>query len=271
MNMSVWSPAIDLQHIYAVKEFERQVYARLGVIDGVERMMQYDTSMLTGDHHQAQMQFLKLFPQPHICKWSSRTKVKQGTNDNGPIGTVECDLFLRCGEPTRLADIFKDCADHVVSLSSSERAWGEVETTKGRPVLLCEVAETPESLRDKLWQLERALIYGPNDFQEPAALVVCLNGERVKFDAVANTIKQYFKSQKDAGKESQLPAIAKFPLFAIWTPYRNVYAEVKELHREVAALHREVTALQEGQTALQEGQTHMSKGIQAILDQLTKS
>ena len=272
-SFSVWSRTDDLQHTYSVKEFERQVYARLGTIDGVERMSEYDISTPTGDYNDIRAHFANRFKEHPIGFRWSKFKSDKGTNEDGATGAVECDLFLRCEEPTLLADVFKDCADQIVSLSPQPLVWNEVTTTEDRRVLLCEVAEKPENLRDKLWQLERALSCGPEDLRSPAALIVCLNGDKVKFDAATCAMKKYF----DEEEKDELPAIARFPLFAIWTPYRNTYAEVKQLHLEVKQLHLGVKQLQEGQAEqklevqeLQEGQKKQMELLQDIFTHLTK-
>lgn len=255
-SFSVWSRTDDLQHTYSVKEFERQVYARLGTIDGVERMSEYDISTPTGDYNDIRAHFANRFKEHPIGFRWSKFKSNKGTNEDGATGAVECDLFLRCKEPTLLADVFKDCADQIVSLSPQPLVWNEVTTTEDRRVLLCEIAETPENLREKLWQLERALSCGPEDLRSPAALVVCLNGDKVKFDAATCAMKKYF----DEEEKDELPAIARFPLFAIWTPYRNTYAEVKQLHLEVKQLHLEVQELHLEVQELQEGQKQLHLG-----------
>ena len=229
-----WTPAGDLRHIYAVKEFERQVYARLGT-DGlgeIQRVTQYSVKDASGiDTYHSK--FLSQFPRPAGLSWneSGRSSAKLPPEAERKY---ECDLYLRCCSQTSLDSLFKDCCEEVISLTltnEEKEAWpGTPIPTDG--VVLCEFAETPQSLRSKLWQLERAVRFGPKDLQEAHACVVCLNGELPLFQLAANAAKD---SLTKLDKSYSLPRVR---VYALWTPYRNTYAEIGLLNRRLDETNR---------------------------------
>ena len=174
----------------------------------------------------------------------------QINNDNNekPMSKIECGVYLRSTSPISLVEIFKECSDTFVPLTS-HNVVDSVTTTASQQVLLCEVAETPESMREKLWQLERAVSYGPEDFRKPAFLVVCLNGEKVKFDSAVLAVKDTLLPRVLGCNESS-PVIANFPVFAVWTPYRNVYAEIKTMKMDMESMKGDIHALAMGQESM---------------------
>lgn len=106
-------------------------------------------------------------------------------------------------------------------------------------VLLSEVA-TPKSLRGKLWQIERALRFGPEDISQPQCCVVCLNGEEGQFEAAAEAAK------KELGVLAGNATLNNFPVFAIFTEYRNTYVELRQVNQKVESIDKKVGDLERG-------------------------
>lgn len=104
----------------------------------------------------AHSRFLSLIANRVGFNWNDSEKT---TKDVSAQRTVECDLYLRFGSPVTLSDLFRDCAEVARPIRTSDDWQGT--TIYPGDVVLCEVAETPQSLRGKLWQLERAMRFGP--------------------------------------------------------------------------------------------------------------
>ncbi|CAE7822606.1 unnamed protein product [Symbiodinium necroappetens] len=77
-------------------------------------------------------------------------------------------------------------------------------------VVLAEIAQTPASLPNKLWQLEGALEF---ELVDVTAAGLHRLGGRAKLKSV--------------------------PVFVIWTPYRNVYASISDLRNNIDELKNE--------------------------------
>ncbi len=277
-----WQDASDLLHIYTVEEIERQVYARLQPIDGVRRVSEYNIpASRVSDVEVAANAFSSSFPRPTAFAWNGRgqsqskdqNKVPQTPSDM----TMECDLYLKLLPGTSIRDLFNDCADEVVHLNQpvstgSGTSWADLAPTEDRDVLLAEVAETPESLRTKLWQLQRAMQFGPAEFRTNAfAAVVCIDGEKPKFVAACDAINVALGSTSAIGWE----LFTSVPVFAIWTPYRNVYTEMKslksdiaELKSDVAGVKSDIAGLRTDVAGLRTEVTANSAKLDAILEKL---
>ncbi|CAE7516864.1 unnamed protein product, partial [Symbiodinium microadriaticum] len=219
-----WMAVDDIQHTYAAKDFEQQVIARLATQadHGIERLISYTIS---GDNVTKQADLQQRFPSswasPKPFRWKYFKPMKGSSPD--PM-EVECDLYLR-GTDLKPNDLFKDCAQRIVQLAGTT-PWEQIRTTADLPIILAEVAETPASLQAKLWQLERALTFGP-DLQQAACCVVCLNADKNSFQAASAAARRSLNSSKATFK------LAHFDVFAIWTQYRNVYAEIRNVYAEI--------------------------------------
>eukprot|EP00760_Papus_ankaliazontas_P010372 PhM_4_TR14264/c1_g1_i19/m.59626 len=233
---ATWVELGNIEHIYAVKEFERQVFARLQSMEGTQRLTCYPVD---GSSEQKQLreqeksEFLSKFRSPKGMNWKTEekaTKSKTHEQQQETHCTIECDLYVRNETGLNLALLFKEACDKCIQLSG-DVSFKDVITTPQKPVVLCEVAETPASLRSKLWQLERAMRHAKDkELNSPAACVVCLNGEKNLFELAAESA-QILKMQ-------QKWRLACVPTFAIWTPYRNVYGEIKSIKHEIGDLKK---------------------------------
>ena len=262
----------DILHTYAAKEFEQQVVARLATQadQGIERLTTYTIS---GKNVTKQAALQKKFPSswesPSPFRW--KFKPKKGPPPDPMV--VECDLYLR-GTDLTPVDLFKDCAQHIVQLAGT-KPWDQIQTTVDLPIILAEVAETPASLQAKLWQLERALTFGP-DLQQAACCVVCLNADRNSFLAATKAARNSLHNSNANFK------LAHFDVFAIWTQYRNVYAEIRsakdglrnltvqvsnvqnELSSQVSELQKEQKELSSQVSEVQKEQKELSSQVSEV-------
>ena len=249
----------DIQHTYAAKEFEQQVVARLATQadQGIERLTTYTIS---GENVTKQAALQQKFPSswesPSPLRW--KFKPKKGTPPDPMV--VECDLYLR-GTDLTPVDLFKDCAQDIVQLAGT-KPWDQIQTTADLPIILAEVAETPASLQAKLWQLERALTFGP-DLQQAACCVVCLNADRNSFLAATTAAR---KSLHNSNANNKL---AHFDVFAIWTQYRNVYAEIRSAKDGLQNLTFQVSNLQKEQKELSSQVSDVQKEQKELSSQVS--
>jgi hypothetical protein len=138
-NPVQWQDAGDLQHIYAVNEFERQVYARLQPIDGVRRVSEYSIPAIQVGEVEPQLsKFNTSFPRPKDFAWNSHGRSQSKDQNKAPQKpsdmTIECDLYVKLPPGTSMKDLFKDCADEVVNLSRPDSAgssisWADLDPT----------------------------------------------------------------------------------------------------------------------------------------------
>eukprot|EP00439_Symbiodinium_sp_Y106_P084682 s519_g26.t1 len=89
-------------------------------------------------------------------------------------------------------------------------------------------------VRNKLWQLEGAMRFGPQEIQQPGCCVVCINGEGAEFEVAAKLAAAGLRTLSDRAKLNSVP------VFAIWTPYRNVYASILDLCNSVDELNAKI-------------------------------
>ena len=202
-------------------------------------MTEYSITAAQADVAKRRGQFQQLFEQPPGFNWKDVDKnaSRDSSKDDAPR-LVECDLYVRSAGPMPLPELFKDCADAVVSLVPPH-TWESATASAPSPIVLCEVAETRESMRGKLWQLERAMQFGPSELQRPTACCVCLNGERPLFDLAAELAQAALRKQGDVAWR-----LASVPVFALWTPYRNVYAEIKSVNRRLDGVEKRLDGVE---------------------------
>ncbi|CAE7448941.1 unnamed protein product [Symbiodinium microadriaticum] len=145
---------------------------------------------------------------------------------------------------------------------SRKTPWKDIETNASFPIILAEVAETPASLQAKLWQLERALRFGPG-LQQPVCCVVCLNADTPSFNLATTAARDSLKRLNTTFK------IAQCDVFAIWTEYRNVYAEIRSAKEEIrsvkAAVHAEIQGVH---AEIQGVKDEMRAEMQGVKDEM---
>ena len=175
-------------------------------------------------------------------KRASRNKV------NNKVDTFECDLYIKCPSASQLtvSHVFQDCVDRLRAITKHANRSHWDQQTFG--VLLAEVAQTPQSMRAKFWQLERALQFGPPELKSPTCCVVCINGDAALFeDAVHAARKSLFQATT---------CLSAVPVYAIWTEYRNTYAEIRavkdELKELIAKSDRSEAAIKGSEAAIKE-------------------
>ena len=143
------------------------------------------------------------------------------------------------------------------------KPWDQIQTTADLPIILAEVAETPASLQAKLWQLERALTFGP-DLQQAACCVVCLNADKNSFLAATKAAR---KSLHNSNANNKL---AHFDVFAIWTQYRNVYAEIRSAKDGLRNLTFQVSNVQKEQKELSSQVSELSSQVSELSSQVSE-
>jgi len=256
-NMRAWTAASDIQHTWSKDQFELQVFARLQDDEGVERLAEYEVSASKGQVMTKKQNFNKAF-RNYTWKTEKSPKSKNRPEQNTPVGTVECDIYLRCqSEDLDVKQLFSECVDNVTNLTLTNNSW---ETQKFG-ILLAEVAETPNSLRSKLFQLERALTWGPAEITDPACCVVCINGDRARFDAA---VRAAVAGLRALGVDAKLNS---FPVYAIWMQFRNTYAEIRKMREQIDNVKKE---MKDSMDTMKDDMDTMKKEMKDNMDTMKK-
>ena len=160
----------------------------------------------------------------------SWSPVKRASSNkvNNKVDAFECDLYMRCPSASQLtvSHVFRDCVDRLRAIAKHANRSHWDQQTFG--VLLAEVAQTLQSMRAKLWQLERALQFGPPELKSPTCCIACINGDAALFEDAVHAAR---KSLSQA-----ITFLSAVPVYAIWTESRNTYAEIRAVKDELKEL-----------------------------------
>ena len=85
-------------------------------------------------------------------------------------------------------------------------------------------------MRAKLWQLERALQFGPPELKSPTCCIFCINGDAALFEDAVHA------ARKSLSQAITCLSAVTVPVYAIWTEYRNTYAEIRAVKDELKEL-----------------------------------
>jgi len=249
----LWSNVEGIQHTYAVHEYERQVFGRINARDFSAwhllsyQMEEEDKKEMDEELKKAVSQFT---PIKNCIKWQTvgkkSNKKKQQEQAVDGLHTIECDLYMRLtgmddDGTVSCMEILKDLTDDIHLINKD--AKGLQENTDGTwdvklendSMLWMEVAETPQSLRYKLVQLERAVRFfkkapgdknAPGAKQLPAVAIICLNGEPGLFKIAVEHFKTLYKNNL---LTKWVIFKEKIPVFVTFTPFRNVYGTLQEI------------------------------------------
>lgn len=237
-----WNDLIDVQHVYAVNEFERQVFGRINAQGFAGKQL---AGYILTDEEKGKLdqELIKAESQvTHIKKtlsWDTKNykkrKKQRGTTGDCTTHSIECDFYVQLTKvngnsgTVSLRSILLDVAEDIQQLNESSSAGRKQDVMLETDDLLwMEIAETPQSLRNKLLQLERAyrLFKENNDKLLPRVAVVCLNGEKGKFDAAVRHLRE-LSTKGDLSKWEILKS--EVPVFVTYTPYRNVYGSMRQV------------------------------------------
>jgi hypothetical protein len=267
-DRSGWVLAKDIHHIYATNEFERQVYARFA--SGESVLERKSSFVLNKDAENLEKLFLQSIPHPPNIKWAGKAEAKSKPNHEDGSGAktgsvIECDLYLRIGNKNTsevtVKSLFADAIDAFKPIVGTDTDVWTAPLCVGQ-LVLCEVAETPQSMRSKVFQLLRAVLCGPFDVRQPRPLcVVCVNGEQEKFDLCAEQLKGSVGGSCWPGD---------LPLAVIWTQYRSVYGEIKMLRSEFKSLDTKVDTLDTKVDTLDTKVEEMTREMREIKNQMTE-
>ena len=232
-----WISVQDIKEIYTTEEFEKQVYASLDGGDDLLRLPFYEIQATEDDVQKAKGAFESGFATQPGFNWNTGRKgklKKKGVRGAAQASNPQCDLYLKKdAPPMHVATLFRHTCFKNVSLSGVASRWEDLTAS----VVLAEIAQTPASLRNKLWQLERAMRFGPQEIQQPGCCLVCINGEGAEFELAANLAATGLQQLGGGAKLNSVP------VFAIWTPYRNVYASILDLRNNIDELKNDTAKI----------------------------
>ena len=252
---ALWNQVGNVQHAQAKGDLLPRMtpFAGLQVTLEVRRMESYavtdqsEKEALPSAHKNA----FESCRYPENLRWEGNNPAR---NVHEGDAQYEVDLYLRIessSHGTTLGSILRDVCDEVVYFNPSsalskpdgQKAMEQVLLTSGDEVWM-EIAETPKSLRGKLWQLERAFRHfkqeGNNRPPNVKAFIVCLNGEREKFTIATSKVRD-LNTDKAFLKNWEIFS-HNIPVFAIFTPYRNVYGALHEVNAKIDKLIDKVNA-----------------------------
>ena len=200
-----WISVQDIKEIYTTKEFEKQVYAALDGGDDLLRLPFYEIQATEDDVQKAKGAFERGFATQPGFNWNTGRKgkgQKRGDRGAAQASNPQCDLYLKKDAPQmHVATLFRHTCFKNASLSDVASHWGNLTAS----VVLAEIAQTPASLRNKLWQLERAMRFGPKEIQQPGCYVVCVNGEGAEFELAAQLAAAGLRSLGGRAKLNSVP------------------------------------------------------------------
>jgi hypothetical protein len=128
--------------------------------------------------------------------------------------------------------------------------------------VLCEIAETPDVLRAKVFQLLRAMHCGPfRGEKTPVLTVACINGEegkaRVAVESLFAGLRRY--------NSDESVTLNGVPFVVVYTRYRNTYAEVNAIKKEMGVMQRDIRSMEHSISGMEHkisGMQHDIRGMQ---------
>jgi len=255
--------SVDIQNVYAAKEFEKQILGRLSAggfnasqLTSYKLLKEDQIDLYNDELIPAQDQLTNI---PTVLNWEKglpRMK-KVPESQKGTYSEFECDLYFKitemeAGMTSSIDHIFKDVVEKKIGLNFDIEDSLEVEAGDW---VWVEIAETPQSLKSKMMQLERAYrcysnfdkYFGKKNEHEfsvdvPKYFIICLNGEPNLFDMAADHVRKLYEKKK-LDKWSFLDSGIQCVL--TYTPYRNVYGVLKTMNDEIATIKDEIATIKD--------------------------
>jgi hypothetical protein len=241
---------VDINHLYAHQEFERQVHSRMAVVGA--------TCSQTSFIKINQATFDQLTIRKEDC---TRTIVSPVGHPYKPAPEektyqFELDLHITIDEVEEesgsldVASIMAGVSTEMILLNKDK--FLDMADTDGKPMIplqkgdafWTEISEDPRFMRFKLLELQSVYFILCENGKEdaPKAAIVCFNGDKVMFDIHVRHIQEVIsaaaKVETGAAGEKKKPlqeAWTMFecvPVFAVYTPFRNIYSSMHDLDRK---------------------------------------
>jgi len=273
----------DVRHSYVKKDFERQVFGRLGTLPNLSRCSviaaKEDFALTVAEIREmcfAELPYEKesfggIFAKK---KWGKATT--DGKSREGKDVLYECDLLFRVDSTSEESfslqdDLFKDVCDFSTLLnpgvvsSAPDPLDRSLDIYPG-DLIIGEIAETPASLKEKLWQVERSfrlLKLEGEVVGTPRVGIVCLNGER----NIAERVSEYVRTQFVENQLKSWSILHEIPVYVIWTPYRNVFGSIKDLNERMDGMNDRMDGMQKEMNDRMDG---MQKEMNDRMDGMQK-
>jgi hypothetical protein len=172
-------------HAWAKEEFERQIF--FGHLSKVKGATRYEHYFYDDAQHEDTERRLKqeLNESVKDIQWTGPDDENDATATTHGA-KVDCDFYIRFPEGTVLSSVFYPVVD-IAWPQSLPDAWFSPMEQPG--CVLCEIAEKPELLRAKVFQLLKAMRCGPFQGENaPVLAFVCVNGDEGKARAAAGAL-----------------------------------------------------------------------------------
>jgi hypothetical protein len=208
---------------------------------------------------------------------------RRKAQEEGAPNNIECDMFMHI-TGVRNDDASIPLFASILSSVTQPGHFCQLNQEKGlvevRDVLLeaddhfwMEIAETPDSLPSKLWQLERAhLHFEKTECLVAKVAVICLNGEKTLYDEAVRLAVEHYKN----GELSEWKILKKIPVYVLYTPNRNVYRSLFNIETQMVVLTaqsetltKEVAELRKTTAAQSETMAAQSTKLDAVLALVT--
>jgi hypothetical protein len=240
-----WVHSDGVSDHIAANDFEKQLMGRLDT-EGVKCRQMKACALtdaqkdLTDADKEAKLS--EFVPSGRVT-WNTNKKEPRNKSHRRSVKTVgegkhviECDMFniLELANDQEEIALFgsipKDVQVDFTLLNPSlfDEKFKTDVMLQPEDILHIEIAETPDALPGKLWQLERLFIHF-DKVEKPVAkvAVICSNGKKTLYD---EAVKLALEQIKD---NTQWVILKKIPVYVLYTPNRNVYRSLFEIEKQL--------------------------------------
>ena len=187
---------------------ESQIFAGM-TAEGGKRLMNYRIVAEIVDLSTIYTSFINCFDNSGEFFASHKSSKKYNKSDE-----FQSDLFVQFDECTDVSTCLSQAVEWTKNINSGKSS----ESIHEGSWFMVEISESANHLRNKLWQLERALtILPPEITTKVACVAVLINGDEQIANAAINRVK------KLQGRLSQLP------VYVGWVPTRNIFAHISSI------------------------------------------
>jgi hypothetical protein len=252
-----WVTNNEMSDNIAANDFEKQVHGRMDS-KSIEfrqmtnyKMTAEQKKVIDGKKDDA----LGQFSASGQVTWNTNKKNKKSKNNvkatplspsdrkkaaNGLPNNIECGMFMHVQEVRNdsakiglFSSILESVTEDFCHLNHDvppNDALSDVMLQAGDHFWM-EIAETPDSLPSKLWQLERAYLHFKTEKRPLAKVaVICLNGVKDVYDEAVKLAVNHFKTDK----LTLWTILKEIPVYVLYTPNRNIYRSLYKIETQMA-------------------------------------
>ena len=169
---------------------------------------------------------------------------RKNSKDHGLPNNIECDMFMhvqKVKNDNEEIGVFSYILESVTEKKDVFQLNPGYDKSRNEALpdvmlqaddhLWIEIAETPDSIPGKLWQLNRAYVHFETQERPLAKVaVICLNGEKDLYDDAVKIALNHW----NADELTSWTILKKIPVYVLYTPNRNVYRSLHKIETQMA-------------------------------------